>query len=624
MAARLPEPSYEPEPMSRSQAQELDPKSIDVSPPTLSPESAIHETAAKSHNSDDQSVTSSLQRYMDEKNQELGEVNTDVLCRIASELRGGRPCHCLQDNEVWNTGGYNMIFYFEFEDGVEWVARVPSKTRAIRPLEDPLSQQSMQSMIDTIEYVDYKTNIPVPDIYGFDVTCDNDLGMPYVFMNRVSGEPLAKYLDENWALQEDKFERIVQKWAEYVVELATLQFDSIGSLFRTAGPNHEVRQLITPYQLNLDSSNDPHVNCGPYSSTIDYLLALSNVKRLEKSQHPRTFGGHLRISLVESLIGYFVDPRYLSGPFVVSHTDLDCQNILVDIQNGTITGIIDWDFASVLPIQSHIFLPRSLNAEFLPPSEFEQFGEDYPHILDFSKRFRKVYEDSLTESMEKFGLVFPAEDLLDRSLMYGLFEKSVSQTPNEKYLPALWNHVYGGGIDSLEKLRYEMRGGTWAAGMADKWKVKVEKKAVTNRAPDTRKEKVGSPLVGEISIFPPFRRTTAPLVEEIPITKPDNEPIVEEIPIPPNPTHSNVPVVPLVPVQPGPKRRGIVAATVDRWKAGRDEWFDWVEARQKWLGEAVANRRRRLKRKATLDTLEGNIQPRKRKSLSKSIFFCCG
>lgn len=578
---------------------------------------------------------------MDEKETELGEVDTDVLCRIASELRHGVPCLCLQDDELWNTGGYNLIFYFEFEDGVQWVARVPSKTRAIRPFEDPLSQQSMQSMIDTIEYVDYKTNIPVPDICGFDVTCDNDLGRPYVFMSRVTGEPLATYVDENWKQHEDKLERIVQKWAECVVELATLQFDSIGSLFRADGANHEVRQLNTPYQLNLDSSNDRNVNRGPYKSTIDYLLAQSNVKRLEKSQHPRTYGGHLRISLVESLMGYFVDPRYLNGPFVVSHTDLDCQNILVDLESGTITGIIDWDFASVFPVQSHIVLPRSLNAEFIPASEFAQFGEDYPHILDFSKRFRNVYEASLSEAMQKFGLIFPVEDILDRSLMYGLFEKSISQTTNEKYLPALWNHVYGGGIDSLEKARNGMRGGYWAADMANKWNVKAEKKPVRKIKPDPN-QKVESPLVGEISIFPPPRRRTAPLVDEIPIIKQDTKPLVEEIPIPSEARHSNVPVVPdvpvhpivpvnpdvpvhqIVPVQEQPQRRGIFAAMVDQWKTGRDEWVDWVEARQKRLGQVVANRRRRLRRKATLETLEGNVRSPKRKSLANSIFFCCG
>jgi hypothetical protein len=555
---------------------------------------------------------------MDENDNELGDVNIDVLSGIASGLRDGLSCRCLRDEDLWNIGGYNLIFYFEFEDGVQWVARVPSKARAIRPLEDPLSQQSMRSMIDTIEYVDYKTNIPVPDIYGFDVTCDNDLGRPYVFMSRVFGEPLATYVDENWAEHDTQLERIVQKWAEYVVELGTLQFDSIGSLFRSVGPNHEVQQLITPYQLNLDSSNDPNVNRGPYKSAIDYLLALSNVKRLEKSLQPRSFGGYLRTSLVESLMGYFVDPRYINCPFVVSHTDLDCQNILVDLEAGEITGIIDWDFASILPLQSHVVLPRTLNAEFLPASEFEQFGDDYPHILDFSKRFRGVYEDSLAEAAQKFGLEFPVEDILDRSLMYGLFEKSISQSTNEKYLPALWNHVYGGGMDSLENVRSEMRSGYWAGWMAKRWKVKVDTKKAKKIKQETIQKAVSSPLVGEISIFPPPRRSTAPLVDEIPITLPENAPPAEEIPITQEPARSDPPVVQDGPTQ--PKRRGIFAAAIDQWKEGRDEWFDWVEARQKRVTEIVAERRRRLKRKATLEKLESNTEPKKR-SVVKSIFF---
>src|SRR5208282_3332332 len=69
---------------------------------------------------------------------------------------------------------------------------------------------------------------------------------------------------------------------------------------------------------------------------------------------------------------------------------------------------------------------------------------------------------------------YPVEDLIDRSLMYGLLEKALSYMPDERYLPALWNHVYGGDLASQEQLRNEMRKGDWAATMAEKWNVKIQ------------------------------------------------------------------------------------------------------------------------------------------------------
>jgi hypothetical protein len=594
------------------QAQKIDPTSSHA-PPADPHAAASLDDAEPPRSVSPQSSQSGVMRFIEERRKEVAEVDTDLLGSIASRLRAGLPCRYIQDEDAIG-GGYNLIYEFEFSDGVLWIARVPSKVRALRPLEDPLSQQSMQSMIDTVQYIIHNTSIPVPQIYGFDVSCENELGRPYVFMEKAYGQPLSGYMDGSWDQYPDGLERIVRKWGEYAIELATLRFDSIGSLFRRNDSEHEVRELITPYHLNLDSN--PNVNCGPFKSTVDYLLALSRVKRLEPGPHPPSFGGHLRMSLVESLLGYFVDTRYMNGPFVVSHTDWDFQNVLVDLEKGEITGIIDWDFATVLPLQSHLVVPRTLNAEFLPASEYEQFTDDYPHILDFSKRFRKVYEDSMVEAAKTFDVDYPVEDILDRSLMYGLFENALSQVGAEKYLPALWNHVYGGGMDSLEEVRGEMRSAYWAGWMADKWKVKVERKKAQKVKPETIQKEVKSPLVGEISIFPPPRRSTAPPVDEIPITRPENPPPVEEIPITQEPRRSEPPIGPT----PQPKRRGIFAAAIDQWKEGRDEWFDWVEARQKRVAEIVAERRRRLKRKATLEKLESNTEPKKR-SVVKSIFF---
>jgi hypothetical protein len=415
-----------------------------------------------------------LARAFQKSEMERGEVNISILQDIASQLRDGLPCACLEQSENDNFRAYNLVFNLQFVDGIVWIARLPAICRAIRPFNDKVYQQTMQSMIDTMLFVDQNTSLPVPRIYGFDVTCENDLGRPYVIMSKSRGEPLWDFINQDWKQYAPAFRKIIRQWGTYSMELASFRFKSIGSLRRKVDGRFEITELNTPYNLSLETKYDSIVNRGPFKSTADYLLAQSDVKRHLNRPHLPSFGGHLRMSLVESFLGYFLDLRFLNGPFVLSHTNLEMQNILVDINRGEITGIIDWDFAAVLPLQSHIVLPRSLNAEFLPASEFAEFEDQYPYMVDFSRKYRQVYEQSMISAAPRFGLNYPIEDLLDRSLMYGLFEKAISYMPDEKYLPALWNHVYGGDLVSQEKMRNEMRKGHWAGTMADKWNVEIQ------------------------------------------------------------------------------------------------------------------------------------------------------
>ena len=555
---------------------------------------------------------------------EQKEVDISILESLASEWRNGIPCQCLSDNEA---GGFNMVFFLEFADGEVWVARLPALAGAVRPLHDPLAQECTLSMIVTHEYLAEKTTIPVPRIYGYDLTCNNALQTPYVFMSKVDGVLLSDLLEDGAIYDDEIMERIVKEWGRYVVELAGIHFPAIGSLRRNDQGEYEVGPLITPWMFGVENEFEHAINRGPFSSVIDYLLSRSTVKRYLDNPTKPTFGGHLRMSLVDSFISYFVDLRYVHGPFVLSHIDLDITNIMVDPGSGKITGIIDWDFAAILPIQSHIALSEILNAEFLPASEFENRSDGYDQILRFSKRFRGVYEQAIIDAAGESCADFQADELLDRSLMYGLFEKALSYMPNERYLPALWHHVYGGGLESVEKVRNGMRKGYWAAWMAEKWKVEVKtRKSRQTEEPHTEKV-VESPLVGAVSLSPLRRKGTEPLVEEVPIIRPDNAPLVEEIPIPQEERRSQslVPVVPVVPIHPAPQqpaRQGMFAATIRRWKSGRDVWFDWVQTRQKSLVQIVEDRQKRLKREATLEKLQSNDPPKKR-SLVKSVFFCC-
>jgi hypothetical protein len=149
-------------------------------------------------------------------------------------------------------------------------------------------------------------------------------------------------------------------------------------------------------------------------------------------------------------------PEFLNEPFVLSHRTLDINSILVD-DDGRFTGILGWQNAAVVPLQSHIRVPDSLNLEFLPPSDTNAS----PTHLIFAKRYRRHFERAMAEASDN---QWDIPDLIDRSLMYGLFEKAILDAENEKYLPALWDHIFG-KEEQAETMRAAMKKGAWGIAM---------------------------------------------------------------------------------------------------------------------------------------------------------------
>jgi hypothetical protein len=97
-----------------------------------------------------------------------------------------------------NFGGSNMVRQVIFEDGVKWVARVPMP-RCIVGNDGVLTIESkeeywteerakgMQSHTYTVMYIREHSEIPVPEIFAFDITKNNSFGTPYILMECVMG-----------------------------------------------------------------------------------------------------------------------------------------------------------------------------------------------------------------------------------------------------------------------------------------------------------------------------------------------------------------------------------------------------------------------------------------------------
>lgn len=81
-------------------------------------------------------------------------------------------------------------------------------------------------------------------------------------------------------------------------------------------------------------------------SILSEYYAVPFVKLKEKSVQEHVF---VLDNLAEQ-IPRLLNPQWSNGPFILSHLDLRCGNIIVD-EDLHILGIIDWEFSGTVPLQ---------------------------------------------------------------------------------------------------------------------------------------------------------------------------------------------------------------------------------------------------------------------------------
>lgn len=81
-----------------------------------------------------------------------------------------------------------MVFPVIFSDGVQWLFRVPAAGRAGRW--DSSAARNLRSEAMTMRLLRQKTSIPVPKVYAFESSLDNDFKCPFILMERMGGEAL--------------------------------------------------------------------------------------------------------------------------------------------------------------------------------------------------------------------------------------------------------------------------------------------------------------------------------------------------------------------------------------------------------------------------------------------------
>ena len=235
------------------------------------------------------------------------------------------------------TGGQNCNVDVHFEDGVVWLARI----RLDDPLLPPKLTQAyiFLSEVFTLKQLE-SINVPAPKVFHFEPESrENLVGVPFMLMEKMKGAPLAWY--STTSAQKTK---ILEQLADIFLALEKHPFNSTGSIF----PSNESNKICGFAQHQL--FENPTTPLGPFSSLEASLRAVLALQMRLISN------GELSTLAVDNYLSHCwrVDmiPKVLSlhnsAGFFLKHCDDKGDHILVD-EDFNITGIIDWEFASVEP-----------------------------------------------------------------------------------------------------------------------------------------------------------------------------------------------------------------------------------------------------------------------------------
>jgi aminoglycoside phosphotransferase (APT) family kinase protein len=305
----------------------------------------------------------------------LPAVALDELLQLAAESRGGVH-RCTFGNRFH--GVYNIVLVIVFDDGLEWIARLPKNPPRTPSDEDEV----MLSEYGALIFLERIGSLPVPRPHGCNFTKSNPVHWPYIFMDKVSGIPLWQALEKKIIGGKEIYE-VLRQLANFKKKINQHPLRHIGSLYASEYEGEFEYCVERQHSVwnRFEEEDGPRRDWGPFSTPLQYYANLHLVgwqNAMRECFNDEEEDGRWQLHLyLASILRSYAKPS--PGGFYLAHDDLHDANIFVD-EKGNITGIIDWEFHSTLPLYA---------------------ANHYPLLLtdmeDFQKRYKTVFEDPRAE-----------------------------------------------------------------------------------------------------------------------------------------------------------------------------------------------------------------------------------
>ncbi|RMJ10436.1 hypothetical protein CDV36_009937 [Fusarium kuroshium] len=269
--------------------------------------------------------------------------------------------------EFFAQGAFNKLYQVMIPDQPSLMLRI---SLPVDPRYKTLSE------VATMRWVNAVTTIPLPQVIGYNSSLDSALGFEWILMTRLGGTSLS----DAWAhIDFSTKSALVRQFALFEASLFRNQLSGIGNIYPTALPTPTPitgRIVSMPFfwgdRINLDMDR------GPFRHSRDWMAARLELAESDCLAVLRKYptGAELDsdaeddredatrtasiIAKLQQLIDFvFPETTMAEDPTVLCHTDLSRSNILVD-DAGKLTGVIDWECVSALPLWKACSYPAFL------------------------------------------------------------------------------------------------------------------------------------------------------------------------------------------------------------------------------------------------------------------------
>ena len=262
-------------------------------------------------------------------------------------------------------GSFHIAFVIIFSDGMKWLLKVPATGYGKRFTK--LEAQSLTSEVLTMQLLKRQTTIPIPEVYAYSNSSDNEIKCPFIMMEYIDGIPL----NECWFNHKLSRELLEQHRATALNDIASamLQMDkftfsqsgapvfSHNNALLSIGPAkvYDSHAMLAKLDRCSESKTGGDMSAafcgmGPFSDFKSFMLYHLDLRKdPEAAKDPKAY--KLGIDMLLRLFVDWLPSDYDSDykpPFVLTHPDLGFQNVLVS-EEGHLLSLIDWDGVSSVP-----------------------------------------------------------------------------------------------------------------------------------------------------------------------------------------------------------------------------------------------------------------------------------
>ncbi|KAJ5689501.1 hypothetical protein N7462_003893 [Penicillium macrosclerotiorum] len=271
------------------------------------------------------------------------------------------------DNSEPQYGKRNVLYRLRMPDNTLWMARLHNPLN-IKPTDPDYTQRVanrlflLESEVATMIFVKENTQIPVPGVYEYDLTYTNALGTPYIFMEYIPGKPYPFPFNDQRRIKDRDLLEIHRQLTKFAWQLAEKPFNSIGQLRFASEPG---KVTVGPIIDRKDRIYGPFESSRSFYRKRAQIVYNFEKGRQEAEGSSDVSDGMDSAALHVRAAEHAGKESLDTGPFFLQHADMHWQNLLFD-DECKIIGVIDWEWAQTVPLDSFNILPWNFASKMLP------------------------------------------------------------------------------------------------------------------------------------------------------------------------------------------------------------------------------------------------------------------